>query len=85
MHPPFHAFVDHRIDRHDILPTEERRVIRRARPEPLRFDLPAPGQARLFVATRAPPVAIAPGRLRRWIGARLIALGRRLADPVAAE
>ena len=40
MHPPFFV-VDHRIDP-DETPTEERRVIRRNRPEHLRLALPPP-------------------------------------------
>jgi len=42
MHPPFYV-VDHRIDPEFSYPLEERRIIRRNRPEALRLTLPGPG------------------------------------------
>lgn len=42
MHPAFYV-VDHRIDRHASVPLEEKRIVKRNQPEPLRLSLPAPG------------------------------------------
>lgn len=36
MHPAFYV-VDHRIDRHASVPFEEKRIIKRGKPEPLRL------------------------------------------------
>lgn len=77
MHPPFFV-VDHRID-HDILPVEERKVIRRSAPERLRLTLPAPGTPVVIVGAVPPPPPLAPGLFSRLI-ARLRA--RRVAAPV---
>jgi hypothetical protein len=71
MHPPFFV-VDHRID-HDILPVEERKVIRRSQPERLRLSIPAPGTPVVIVATHAPLPPISPSllaRLREWLRRR---------------
>lgn len=75
MHPPFYV-VDHRID-HDVLPVEERRVIRRSQPERLRFEpLPVPP---LMVVGAAPP----PPPVARPLAARVAALLARLRAPRA--
>jgi hypothetical protein len=79
MYPPFHV-VDHRID-HDILPVEERRVIRRGRPEPLRFDLPPPGTPVLIVGSVGPPpVPDEAGLIVRALRAIRARLARRRAE-----
>jgi len=79
MYPPSHV-VDHRID-HDILPVEERRVIRRGRPEPLRFDLPPPGTLVLIVGSVGPPPPPdEPGLIVRALRAIRAHLARRLAE-----
>jgi hypothetical protein len=67
MHPPFFV-VDHRID-HDVLPIEERKVIRRSAPERLRLSLPAPGTPVVIVGAVPPPPPMSPGLLSRAIAA----------------
>ncbi len=77
MHPPFFV-VDHRID-HDILPVEERKVIRRSAPERLRLSLPAPGTPVVIVGAVPPPPPMSPGLLARALSALR---GLRRASPV---
>ena len=76
MYPPLYV-VDHRID-HDVLPVEERRVIRRGRPEPLRFDMPPPGTPVIIVGPVARPPDDGPGLIARVLR-RLRARFRRRA------
>ena len=77
---PFTA-VDHRID---VLPFEERRVLRRSAPERLRFE--PPGPAILPRAVAAAPLPMRqPSRLRIRLGRLLIAWGQRLAQVEAAS
>ena len=77
---PF-AAVDHRID---VLPFEERRVMRRSAPARLRFE--PPGFAPLPRAVRPALRPIRrPSRLRVRLGEALIALGQRLAGPEIAS
>ena len=65
MIPPF-STVDHRIDTSSF---EERRVLRRSSPEPLRFDLPSAGHPQLRPVARHPlePIRGTPqGRFARF-------------------
>lgn len=69
MHPPFFV-VDHRFGQ-DPLPLEERRVIRRNRPERLGLGLPSPGLPVVTFAAAHPPAPLRPRRpwqvvLRLW-------------------
>jgi len=74
MHPPFYV-VDHRIDPESSYPLEERRIIRRNRPEALRLTLPGPGAPMITTQGVASPLplrtahatepATAPVRARR--------------------
>ena len=75
MYPPFYV-VDHRID-HDVLPVEERRVIRRGRPEPLRFDMPPPGTPVIIVGAVVRPPDDGPGPVGRVLRAVFARLRRR--------
>lgn len=80
MHPPFFV-VDHRID-HDILPVEERKVIRRSQPESLRLSIPAPGTPVVIVSGCPAPLPVTPSLLSRlagWLGAGLRRRVRRVA------
>jgi hypothetical protein len=75
MHPPFFV-VDHRID-YDILPVEERKVIRRNRPAPLALNMPAPGTPVVIVGAVGPPPPLTPGPLSRLAALLRAALQRR--------
>ena len=54
MYPPFYPF-DLRVDSKSFNPLEEKRVIRRGAPDPLRLMAPPPGAPfSQYVATRPP-------------------------------
>ena len=63
MYPPFFPF-DLRVDQRSFDPFEEKRVVRRSAPEPLRLMPPPPGAPYSQYVAMRPPDAAVPVRNR---------------------